>query len=816
MTVWPTNPLEAIGADGAFEIGGGEFDFGQGYTETLVKNLFAIPTPDVGNALDLLRDQLLKLPLETLQKIGAIMPDVLPGDFDTPLSSVNKIMSSLADPVFFKNADWQDFLDQIKGAVGGTIEDLIEKFNHTRDQAIQIIKDLLTGLTGATDDDILDWIAGLGGIFTGIINPNQLPMIPISHLGDWAANLLPHGDLDGAVSVKGGTDWFFDPTVFNGAAGRTTPGSAKTIANGTSKELLSEDLVYVTSGQKISITGFLRHVGLTATGSPLEVGLETYSDLAGTVPVSRPTLYAPSAPSGTTSGWLPVSGTYTVPSTVKTVRVRLTVKPTATAGAVHFDRIVPSKSGLLNTDLVEGLTSRLQWLTAGGLFDASKLDNLDNIPQIPNGLEKIKELQDLVDAATNALSGASQTGTEIIGAGLDTAKATFEQLFGHLTKVTRDVQALQSEQLSSSTGGRRFNVDFGQYPDGPFPTGLFNITMSGAGSSSLAIKGGKAVWNMVNDGPRTATCIFPTPTLTPFQVVRGTMSSPPEQGSNPRPSVWAVARSNQAGTDYVFARGYCKGFLQYKGDIGCVKNGIEYLWASNVSLTWSLDISLICGVGNNPRRHQVLSGDTIVVDVTEPAGAQSVVDDDHCYWGSIVQTNGSKTSGAIAGASVTDNAPPAVVGTTFRASRRSGADVTIGSGGVKLPNNFYETVDYVSPDLKYQPGTNCRVVAEKQGTYLVQYRVLHGQYFTSVFGHGLLYKNGVPYERGSWAGNQLNLGFSANTTLEDATYASFVVPLNPGDYIEPGFHFTASMSNTGDAGTMSDGSQSWFAVAKLG
>jgi hypothetical protein len=125
-------------------------------------------------------------------------------------------------------------------------------------------------------------------------------------------------------------------------------------------------------------------------------------------------------------------------------------------------------------------------------------------------------------------------------------------------------------------------------------------------------------------------------------------------------------------------------------------------------------------------------------------------------------------------------------------------------------------VDYISADLTYSPGSNCRITATKAGTYLVQYRALHGQFQTDTFGQGLLYLNGAPYARGSWAGNQLNIGFSMNTTKEDATYASFVVPLNPGDYIEPGFAFTVSMSNTGDAAALSDGSQSWFAVTRVG
>ncbi|WP_265324756.1 hypothetical protein [Mycobacterium tuberculosis] len=42
------------------------------------------------------------------------------------------------------------------------------------------------------------------------------------------------------------------------------------------------------------------------------------------------------------------------------------------------------------------------------------------------------------------------------------------------------------------------------------------------------------------------------------------------------------------------------------------------------------------------------------------------------------------------------------------------------------------------------------------------------------------------------------------------------MPLNPGDYIEPGFWFSANMSNTGDAGLMAGGAQSYMSVARLG
>ncbi|QJD52084.1 minor tail protein [Mycobacterium phage MA5] len=460
------------------------------------------------------------------------------------------------------------------------------------------------------------------------------------------------------------------------------------------------------------------------------------------------------------------------------------------------------------------ITGRTQHLNSAGQLDASKLTNLGDMPEIPNGLDKIGDLQDLVDATTNALSGASQVGEEIIGAGLDIAKNTMENLFSMLSKVTRDVQALQSEQGASQSGGRRFNVDFSQFPNGAFPSGLFNVTYSGPGSSTLAVNGGKAIWSTVNDGYRRATLIYPEPTLTPFQIVRGTLSSPPEQGTNVR--IWSIARANETGTDFVFARGYRNGFLSYRGDIGCYKDGVEYVWASNVPLTWSLDIRIICGVGNDPRHHIVLSGDKMIIDLYEPGDKQSRVDDDHCYWGAISETNGVQVPGNVAGASVADNAPPTVVGTTLRVSKRAGGDITIPRGGTKLPNNFYETIDYQSPDLIYEPSKNCRVTATKPGTYLVEYRAYHGAFATNTGGHAQIYRNGAVYAKGQWGSCPFNVGFGVMSDPTDATHGSFLVPLNAGDYIEPGFWFSANMSNTGDPSLMAGGAQSYMSVARLG
>ncbi|QTF81455.1 minor tail protein [Mycobacterium phage TarsusIV] len=728
---YPTTPLEAIGADGAFQIGGGDFDFGQGYTEGLIKDLFEVPLPTSGNAVEILTKQLSRMPLETLQYFKHIIPGTVDDDFIDIATAVATITGNLANlPRALLTGDFDEWLSSTYNVVSTELKQIMEILGGLIvtpiNSAVQAVKDWYHQQQTDLQTALQNGAQQLRDQLTGIVNATP------TDVDNWLLSLLTGESMIPKEHVTG------LQTEINNAITSAQQG-------------IRDALTGVVNSTPTQLDNWL--LNLLTSNSTLNAG-----KLSGTAPTA----------------------------------------------------VIPTLPQSKITNLVQDIASKLG---ASDPLDASKLTNLTNLPQIPNGLAKLPDLQALVDAATNAFSGKTQTGLEDTGVGLTDAKNTMANLFAMLTKVTRDVQALQSEQDSSTTGGRRFNVDFSGYPDGAFPSGVFNITYSGAGTSTLGISNGNAVWNTVNNGYRRATMIYPTPTLTPYQIVRGTMASPPQQGTNVR--IWSIARANAAGTDYVFARGYCTGFLSYRGDIGCVVGGVEKVWASNIPLTWSLDLRVICGVGSNPRRHQVLSGSTVVLDIIEPSDKQSVVDNNHCYWGAISETDGSKTPGQVAGASVTDNAPPAVIGTTFRASRRQTSDVTIAASGAKVPNNFYETIDYQSDDLTYTPSTNCRVTATKQGTYIVQFRAFHGVFSTGTGGAALLYKNGSPYARGSWGCTEFSAGFAVVVSTEDATAGTFIVPMNPGDYIEPGFVFSNSMSNTGDS-SLSDGSQSYFAVTRVG
>ncbi|AOT24954.1 minor tail protein [Mycobacterium phage Kalpine] len=476
--------------------------------------------------------------------------------------------------------------------------------------------------------------------------------------------------------------------------------------------------------------------------------------------------------------------------------------------STELKQILEILGGLIVTPINAAVQAVKDWFASlTGKLTHFGQDGSFNAP-----VDKIPALQDVVDAATNALSGAAQAGEEIIGAGIDHAKQAMANLWAMLTKTVRDVQALQSEQETTANGGKRFNIDFGDYPDGAFPSTLFNLTYSGAGSSTLVIKNGHAQWATVNNGYRRATMIYPTPTLTPQQIVRGTLASPPGQGTNVR--IWSIARSNAAGTDYVFARGYCTGFLQYKGDIGCVKNGVEYIWAQGIGLTWNLDLRVVCGVGENPRRHQVYSGNTVVWDGVEPGNKQSVIDGDHCYWGAISETNGSATPGTVAGVSVSDNAPPEVTGTTMRVYRSVTSGLAKSGGQAVLPSTTLDAVDYRSEDILWNAATQTATV-EKSGTYMLGLRVQvnEGQGFSEER-FPLIYINGQPRVRmGSRRGISVN-GFGVPSTPQDIAYGGDGVTyyLAAGATVQPGLKTDGNVTIIGDA----NASLTWFSMARVG
>ncbi|MFM8798747.1 MAG: hypothetical protein ACKODT_07305 [Fluviibacter sp.] len=312
------------------------------------------------------------------------------------------------------------------------------------------------------------------------------------------------------------------------------------------------------------------YVRKTTTGTTGGVGVGTSMGLNGTSWVSYPSAYTTMA-SLTQNTWTKVSATITVPAGANFMAIRASIRNDVPTGqTVQFDNIVVRKeSDQVNSNIA-------QWLT-GGNPDAT--------------------------GAAGAVAG-------------------LKNIFTELGKAWTAINSLQTSKSSSVVKTGFWEVDFADF-NGSSVTGSsgsiagFNLTYSGAGTSTIGVSNGVCQWTVNDTASRDAKMVYGTATSTDYQTIRGTMSAPPQAPSGTTPYFYAIARSDSSGNSYVFARAYAVSFGNYKADMGYVLNGVETLWVTGVALTWSLNMKFVAGVGNNVRSYQVWSGTTLVKEWDE-------------------------------------------------------------------------------------------------------------------------------------------------------------------------------------------------------
>jgi hypothetical protein len=190
-----------------------------------------------------------------------------------------------------------------------------------------------------------------------IVPIDLLAQIPLANIGPSTTNLITDPGFTNPESISGAGQWTHDATQ-----GHSVPlGTAKIVADGTgAKELLS-NLIPVSEGQKLPISGWIKYTGLVCPDGvqPIELGITGYitgSDVTQKTAIMQQGKVPP------TSDWRQLSGTYTVPANVTGIRVRLTISSTATAGTVWWDDLSATKSGLLPQAFTEFLPDDLESL----------------------------------------------------------------------------------------------------------------------------------------------------------------------------------------------------------------------------------------------------------------------------------------------------------------------------------------------------------------------------------------------------------------------------------------------------------------------
>jgi hypothetical protein len=734
---------------------------------------------------------------------------------------------------------------------------------------------IVTGVLGAGQIPGLDATKIISGIFpVGLIpglDASQIvsgsfpqwlmPLVPVGSVGQTTPNLLANPTYATAASVAGATQWIWDGTVTHTADGT---GSVKVVPNGTQLQLLSDPATPAAQGQTLACSVWLQWSAVAGTGACIQLTLVSY--LAGNL-VSSTVLQTISSPAAN-SAWTQLSGTYTVPAGVDSVRLEYTILAACTAGTIWFDDASLTKTQLLaegwtaglpgdlsnlntavvaralQTDVISlvnnlglgtfstvggslsAITSRLNYLNAGGLFNSAQLTNIANIPllppsqipgldatkiisgvialgQIPTGqlgMNNIADLQHLNDYMTNTLVGVAG---QFSGTTLPQSNASMASLYDNMLNNTQSIQAMRASNVAANVSGVAVSIDFANYANGPLPN-FFTVTYTGSGSSQIGISGGVSGWfPLNNDGNRTAFIIYNSaPTNTDFQLVSGSMSAAPSGAtSGGTPHFYAMARVDNPSNprNALWGRAYCTGFLSYKADLGCTVNGVDTVFVTGIGLTWSTSMSVVFGANGNPRRYQVFSGTQLVYDYTE-VGTTSQIGSGFRYWGAKTEctfdSNGNTGSGGtVAGTSVSDNAPPVVLGSTFRCSRHSTGSVAIASGNHTLPGGTWDTTDYCSPDMTWD-GTN--LVINTEGSYSVRANYQPTGLSANNKWGSVLYQNGNLVRQlggmctDSWYGN-------APLCVEGQAQ----VYCHAGDVLNPGTNFQASASILGDAtGTM--------------
>lgn len=332
-------------------------------------------------------------------------------------------------------------------------------------------------------------------------------------------------------------------------------------------------------------------------------------------------------------------------------------------------------------------------------------------------------VSNLIANLASAFTGGEEFHNTKISVAIEAMKRSYLELQNGVTAL----QVLRASADRLFSKGEMFRVEFDYFSK--IDDADFTVTYSGPGNSTIGIKNGVAQWATTSNTDRDAKIIFNSPTATDFQIIRGTMASPPQNGGDSgKPKFSAIGRVSADGNSYVFARAYSNSVFSYRGEMGCVVNGVETVWKSDIPLTWSLDMAFVCGVGTNPRQYQVWSGTKLVYDHTE-SGTASQLGASYRKWGAIAQIRaasfgGPFDSGKVASCTAADNEAPPVTGSTARMYRTGTGTVNLtgGSSDTALPNSFFSAVSYESPDVDADTTTGTFTVTD-EGPYVITGRI---------------------------------------------------------------------------------------------
>ena len=321
----------------------------------------------------------------------------------------------------------------------------------------------------------------------GEIPADLLPVVPPGFVGDTRPNLVADAGFRSAATVQAGSGWSWDQSVTRSDG---DGGSAKVVGDGGVKQMFS-NMVAVSAGQSLEVGVYARWTKPSAARPTISVGLRGYNneDVVFTQAVASKTNVVTNSASfaGNVSGWVSLSGTYDIPSSVTLTHVRLVLSvlnaPASTS--VWFDDASLKKVSLIGQELVQGsspgsnladdiensvgfdsyqaLLDRVAKKTGASLADVQATiddfldgDSTVSGDQIRAGniaSEYINELIDTWAKINGGIGGATATAT-------GTLDSAFQALSGWRTAIAdAGSQALGATSTASNALNRAINLE---------------------------------------------------------------------------------------------------------------------------------------------------------------------------------------------------------------------------------------------------------------------------------------------------------------------------------------------------------------------
>lgn len=195
-----------------------------------------------------------------------------------------------------------------------------------------------------------------GSAVSGTVKTNNMSVTPATSVSVKDTNLLVSQNFTASTTVASVGQW-----SWWGEDGHLVKGCARVDCNGSQHDLVSNE-VTVVAGENLTVSVYVKWAGLSYTGSnPIGLGVEKYRqgidpDTNGVVfmDVGGDDITSLASPASS-SGWVKLTGEYTVPDKVDQLRFRFHAAPTVTAGYVLWDEAEFRKTDLIPDSAVPGV-----------------------------------------------------------------------------------------------------------------------------------------------------------------------------------------------------------------------------------------------------------------------------------------------------------------------------------------------------------------------------------------------------------------------------------------------------------------------------